>query len=228
MKLILIFIVSCLVAPLSFSQSQGFLSNLYKEYLKSAIYIEKGEYSSALEELKKVRAKEPRSSHVLIKMALVLIRLDKMEEVEEVLKEAKENDPGNLNVSLLLMFAYSHDKKNEEFEKEYGEFLEKAHVAKPEDIGISEYLAQFYFYRDKLPEAIELYETILLAKPEHIKAIFWLGFLYEEAGKSEDAIKLWKKGLEADSSYAPILNALGYVYAEKGVNLEEAEEMIKK
>ncbi len=112
--------------------------------------------------------------------------------------------------------------------KSYEDFLQKARQKKPEDVTISSYLAQFYFYQQRLNDAIALYEKILANDPENLEAFFWLGYLYYEVDQKEKAIETWKEGLSLDSSYAPLLNALGYTYAVKGIKLDEAKAMIEK
>ncbi len=228
MRFFLIFIILCLIAPLSFPQSQRSLSNLYSNYLKGLLYAEKGEYLKSLEELEQAKASDPQSIHIRLKIASVLIRLDRLDGAEAALKEAKEIDPENLDLSLALIFVYSYGKKNEDLETEYEAFLKKAHEKKPKDIGISEYLAQFYFYKKKPQEAIEVYEKILESNPDYVEALFWLGYLYEDCGQRSKALETWERGADIDSSFAPILNCLGYTYAEEGIKLDLAEEMVGK
>ncbi len=228
MRFFLILIISCFITPLSFSQSQRPLTALYSHYLKGLVYVEKGEYLQGLKELEKAKAQDPKSAHIRLKIASVLIRLNRLEQAEIVLKEAKAIDSDNLDISLALILVYSYGEKNEELEKEYEEFLSKAHEKKPEDIGISEYLAQFYFYKKRPQEAIKAYEKILEINPEYVEAFFWLGFLYDECGQHEKALKTWERGRDIDPSFAPILNCLGYAYAQAGINLDEALGMVKK
>ena len=228
MKLFLILIIFCSIAFLSFPQSQKSLTNLYNSYLKGLFYLEKGDYEAALSELNKAKVKDPKSTHIRLKIATVLIRLDRIDEALEVLNQAKKADPNNLDIPLALIFVYSYTQNDEALEKEYEEFLRKAHQIKPKDVGISEYLAQFYFYKKKPYEAIKIYENILKENINYVDAIFWLGYLYEEVGRRKDAIEVWEKGLQIDPSHALILNSLGYVYAEEGLKLNLAEEMIKR
>jgi tetratricopeptide (TPR) repeat protein len=119
-------------------------------------------------------------------------------------------------------------KKDKELEEEYEEFLEKVHRLRPQDLKASEYLAQYYFYKNRPQEAIKLYETIVEKKPDYLEGLFWLGYLYEEVGERDKAIKMWKKALKIEPNHAPTLNSLGYIYAEEGINLDEAEKMVKK
>ena len=228
MRFFLIFIILSLITPLSFPQSQRSLTNLYSNYLKGLLHAEKGEYLLGLEELEKAKLRDPQSTHIRLKIASVLIRLERFDEAEAVLKEAKTIDPDNLDISLALIFVYSYSDKNNALEGEYEDFLKKAHDKKPKNIGISEYLAQFYFYKKRPQEAIKVYEKILETNPDYVEALFWLGYLYEEHGQRSKALETWERGAEVDPSFAPILNCLGYTYAEEGVNLDKAEEMIKK
>ncbi len=225
---LIFFIFFLIITPVSFSQNQKLNKDLYSSYLKGLLYIERGDYLQGLEELGKAKAKDPKSIHIRLRMATVLIRLDRIDEAEAVLKEAKEIDSDNLDVSLALIFVYSYAEKDKELEEEYEVFLQKAHELKPKDIGISEYLAQFYFYKKKPKEAIAIYERILEVNPNYVEALFWLGYLYEESGAHTKAIDTWKRGLKIDSDFAPILNSLGYTYAQGGVNLKEAEGMIQR
>ena len=228
MRFFLLLIIFCLFTPLSFPKSQGYIANLYGSYLKGLLYIENGEYEKGVGELEKVKDRDPQSIQVRVKLATALIRLEKTDEAIVLLKEAKEIDPQNLDVSLALIFVYSYLRDDAQLEEEYEHFLKKAHELKPKDIGISEYLAQFYFYKKNPQEAIKIYEKILQTNPDYISALFWLGYLYDDVGQRQAAIRTWKKGLEIDSSYAPILNSLGYIYAQEGVKLNEAEAMLKK
>lgn len=228
MRFFLIFVILCLITPLSFSQSQRSTVRLYNNYLKGLLYAEKGEYLKSLEELKRAKASDPLSIHIRLKIASVLIRLDRFDEAEAILREAKKIDPDNLDLSLALIFVYSYSANNDDLEAEYEDFLNKAHQAKPKDIGISEYLAQFYFYKKRPEEAIKVYENILESNPDYIEALFWLGNLYEERGQRSKALEVWEKGLKLEPDSAPLLNCLGYTYAQDGVKLDLAEEMIKK
>lgn len=228
MRLALLFIISCLILPVSFAQSQKSLTNIYSNYLKGNYHIFYGEYLAALDNLEKVKNKDLKSIHVRLKIAAVLIRLEKFDEAEKVLLEAKKIDPESLDVSLSLIFVYSYAQKDQELEFEYEDFLKKAHIMKPKDISISEFLAQFYFYKKRPQEAINVYLKVLEHRQDYVDAYFWLGFLYEKENLQDKAIEIWEQGLKIDANYAPILNSLGYTYAVMGINLERAEEMIKK
>ena len=228
MRFFLIFVITCFVAPLSFAQSQRSTVSLYDNYLKGLLYAEKGEYLKSLEELERAKTIDPQSIHIRLKIASVLVHLDRFDEAKTLLKEAKMIDPNNLDISLALIFVYSYSENNDDLEIEYEDFLNKAHGAKPKDVSISEYLAQFYFYKKRPQEAIKVYEKILENNPDYVEALFWLGNLYEDCGQRSKALEKWEKGIKLEPTSAPILNCLGYTYAQEGVKLDLAEEMVKK
>ncbi len=213
--------------PSSFPRNHN-SSELYSHYLKGLLAVEREDYDLALRELRKAKNKDPYSVQVSLKEATVLVRTSKLKEAEVVLKKTRADNPNNLDVYLALVLVYSYAQDDQKLEQSYEQFLQKAHELKPKDIGVSEYLAQFYFYKKKPQEAIEIYEKILKSNPEYIEALFWLGYFYEQTGREEEAIGSWQQALVKDPLCAPVLNSLGYVYAEKGVNLEEAEVMVKK
>lgn len=211
-----------------FALNKEAVTNLYSSYLKGIFYADNEDYQAALKEFHKVKKIDPQSIHIRLKIATFFIRLGEIDKAEKELKEAKSIAPDNFDVSLSLIFLYSYTHKDKELEIEYENFLKSAVEFKPEDLKISEYLAQFYFYKKDIPRAIEIYEKILEKDPAYVEGIFWLGYFYEETANRDKAIELWKRGLAINSLHAPILNSLGYIYAEQGVHLDEAEDMIKK
>ena len=218
--------VTCQFIPSVYSQSEKALASLYSNYLKGLVAAEKGDFSLSLEQLEKVKEKDPDSVHINLKLATILIRLGKVDQAQELLKAAKKDHPDNLDVSLALIFVYSYAQDDVALESEYETFLRNAHKAKPKNVGISEYLAQFYFYKKKPKEAIEVYEKIITINPKYVPAMFWLGYLYQDVGRPTEALSIWHKGLEMEPTYAPILNSLGYTYAQANIKLDDAEKMV--
>lgn len=228
MKLFIAFITLCVCSSAVFAKNDKFVANLYGNYLKGLFSVEEGDYEEGVKYFRKVQKADPHSIHPRLKIAMLLIRLGKIEEAEQELKEAKKIDPDNFDVSLALIFLYSYANREKELEGEYENFLKSAVKLKPEDKKIAEYLAQYYLYKKNFKEAITIYEAILSKDTEYIEGIFWLGYLYEEIGERKDAVAIWKKGLSIAPAHSLILNSLGYVYAEEGINLDEAEQMIKQ
>lgn len=208
------------------AQSEKALTNLYSEYLKGLIAGERGDYSRSLKELEKVKAKDPDSVHINLKIATIFIRQGEIDKAKELLQKTKKEHPDDLDISLALIFVYSYAQDDKALEDEYETFLKNAHKAKPKNLSISEYLAQFYFYKKRPKQAIEIYEKILAVNPNYVSAMFWLGYLYQEVGRPTEALSIWHKGLEMEPDYPPILNSLGYTYAYSGIKLDDAETMV--
>jgi tetratricopeptide (TPR) repeat protein len=201
---------------------------VYSHYLKGMLFLENEDYKKALSELRQVKSSDQDSIYLRLKIASILVRLDKLSEAEKELQEAKKIEPDNFDVSLALIFIYSYDHKDQDLEREYEVFLKKASQFKPEDNKIANYLAQFYFYKKRYQEAIDVYNQIVARNPKDVESLFWIGYIYDETGKPQDAVNIWQKTLVIDPNYAPSLNSLGYVYAQDGVKLDEAQRMVQK
>ena len=228
MRIITLFIIYCLILGSSFADSKRSIQGLYSSYLKGLFQAESGLYDESLAYLEEARKRNAESSHIRLKIASILIRQGEIKKAEKELLIAKDIDPQGIDASLALIFLYSYTQRDEDLEIEYEDFLKRSYQNKPEDLRVSEYLAQFYFYKDRIPESLEIYKKIVSDNPDYVDAIFWLGYLYEEVGKVSEAVSIWEKGLAVEPDNAPILNSLGYTYAEQGQNLDTAEEMIKK
>jgi len=201
---------------------------LYTHYLRAAFYAACNDIKPALTEFNTVKRVDKDSVQVRLRSAALLLKNGDVNKARVQLNEARKYDPNNIDVSLSLIFLYSYLQDDAALEAEYGGFLEQAYNLKPENIKIAEYLGQFYFYQNRVNDAIKVYEAITEVNPEYVEGMFWLGYLYAESGDKDNAIAIWMKVLEREKDHAPTLNSLGYVYAEGGIKLDEAETMIKR
>lgn len=204
------------------------LSSTSSHYLRSLLHFKDGNYQGAYDELGVVKVLDPYSGYLHLKAAFLLLKLGKDAEAEKEFKKAKELSPDNLDISIALIFFYASKEMGKELESEYQYFLEKVHQLRPQNVRISEYLGQFYFYKKMHKEAIKVYQAIIKQKPDFAEGYFWLGYFYEETGERKKAISMWKKTLTFDIKHADALNSLGYIYAEEGINLDEAEGLVKR
>ena len=76
-------------------------------------------------------------------------------------------------------------------------------------------------------EAIEVYNKFLELEPKNEIARYNLAALYDKEGAFEGAVKEFRYLIKSSPKCADALNYLGYMFAEKGINLNEAEELIK-
>ncbi len=92
------------------------------------------------------------------------------------------------------------------------------------------YLTNAYFYEEdnQWDLAIQALKAGLgkVERPQEI--YFRLAVLYEKQNNRPESIQQIKKVLELDPNNADAQNFLGYSYAEAGVNLDEAEKLIRE
>ncbi len=89
-------------------------------------------------------------------------------------------------------------------------------------------LANVYFLFENLEKAEELFLQVLENDSAHVNATYLLGAVYQTMDAFEKAEKTFRKVLSFQPTHADALNALGYLYAERGINLDEAEALIKR
>jgi tetratricopeptide (TPR) repeat protein len=64
--------------------------------------------------------------------------------------------------------------------------------------------------------------------PEDTRLHFRLGVIYDKWGRKDASIASMKDVLRLDPKHTNALNYLGYTYADMGVQLDEAERLIKE
>src|SRR5436309_12650696 len=90
------------------------------------------------------------------------------------------------------------------------------------------YLASLYRERKDLKSAIALLERVVARNPDNDRYRFTLGAAYDEAKDKTRTIEQMRRAVELNPKNAPALNYLGYTYAEMGVQLDEAERLIRR
>ena len=90
------------------------------------------------------------------------------------------------------------------------------------------YKGMSFSREEKFAEAVEYYLKILKAEPENIGVIFNLGAAYERIKDFDKSEEMFLGLLDIRPDHAMTLNYLGYMYADMGINLNQAEKMIKK
>jgi tetratricopeptide (TPR) repeat protein len=90
------------------------------------------------------------------------------------------------------------------------------------------YLSSLYEENKKLLSAEEILREGLLVAPQSTDLHYSLGVLYEKTNRFQESIQEMEFVLKTDPDNAEALNFIGYSFADRGINLEEAEKMIKK
>lgn len=68
----------------------------------------------------------------------------------------------------------------------------------------------------------------LKISPDDTELLFRSGVILDKKGDKEGSMSAMKRVIKLDPKHASALNYLGYTYAELGINLDEAEELIKR
>jgi tetratricopeptide (TPR) repeat protein len=96
-------------------------------------------------------------------------------------------------------------------------------AAAPATAALYEAAGQFYRRRQRWPEAIAIYETLLTAKPEAVNAHLSLGRVYvnslKDYDRGEKEVRLWLASRPPDAPAANVSNAhycLGVVHDQRG------------
>ena len=94
---------------------------------------------------------------------------------------------------------------------------------------------EFFLYLGSFYEQVEAYEKAekslkdgLDLDPKNSRLYFRLGVVYDKWGRKDDSIAAMRQVLRFDPADANALNYLGYTYADMGINLDEAEQLIRK
>jgi tetratricopeptide (TPR) repeat protein len=92
------------------------------------------------------------------------------------------------------------------------------------------YLTKSYFYEEdnQWDQAIQALKAGLAHVQRPAELHFRLAVIYEKQNKRSDSIEQVKKVLELEPNNPDAQNFLGYSYAEGGVNLDEAERLIRE
>lgn len=106
--------------------------------------------------------------------------------------------------------------------------LEAASSKRPESAELIMSTAGLYEQIGQYKKAVAILEEAYPRFEENEKMGFQLGALLDKAGDFDGSIKVMRKILAQNTNNAHALNHIGYSYAERGINLEEAESMLKK
>ena len=89
-------------------------------------------------------------------------------------------------------------------------------------------LAALYEEKTEYDKGIAVLEQARKAVPANTEVLYQLAMLLEKNGSHDKAMAYMEDLLKAEPDNAGALNFIGYSYAEKGINLDKAEEMVKK
>ena len=107
-------------------------------------------------------------------------------------------------------------------------FLREAIRQRPENPEFYLFLGTFYEELENFPEAEQALRQGIDIAPENARLYFRLGVVYDKWQHKSDSIAQMKRVIELDPDHTNALNYLGYTYAEMGIELDTAEQLIRR
>ena len=123
-----------------------------------------------------------------------------------------------------VAFVYQEQKKNAAAVS----FLKSSIEKDPDNPDFKYYLGTFYEELEDYENAALLIKQAIEIEPDNPRYYFRLGVVYDKWNKKEASMEAMRTVISLDPKHANALNYLGYTYADLGLNLDEAERLIKE
>ncbi len=189
------------------------------------LYVEQKKYNMATTILEGMIEGAPDSSN--LRFITGLTYYDEKKNNEKAIFHLKQVSPESRfyeNAAIRIAFAYQQQGKNDEAIK----FLKRVVKKVPDKVDLILLLCSFYEDLEQYKNAeTELLKGIDLS-PQSTKLHYRLGIIYDKWGKKDESIEKMRTVIKLDPEDANALNYLGYTLAEMGINLDEAEHLIKE
>ncbi len=106
--------------------------------------------------------------------------------------------------------------------------LKKALQKDPANTEFMLYVGYYYEEAEQYEMAEQYLLKVVQADPDSEQAHFRLGVIYDKMKRKEDSIASMQRVIEINGEHANALNYLGYTYADLGINLDEAESLVRR
>ena len=106
--------------------------------------------------------------------------------------------------------------------------LQKALRKDPENTEFLIYIGYYFEETEQYEEAERYLRQVVQKAPESEQAHFRLGVVYDKMNRKDESIAAMKRVIEINGEHANALNYLGYTYADLGINLDEAEALVRR
>jgi len=202
----------------------------YVRFLLALLYTSQKASKQAIKQYKQIIQLEPEgfkdSPFIFYNLGVIYLRTGKFDLALENFKKAIELRPQNAELHFVLGLAYLNIKN-------YLEALENFKLA----VQLSElkFISDISSLRKLLPDKSESKYVSsargwsnALAELSNGIYYFYLGVVYDKIGEEGKAAENFKKAIVLNPNNHSAYNYLGYMFAEQGINLDEAERLIKK
>lgn len=188
------------------------------------IYFQQGEYQSAADILEMLHAEYPDNYRITFYLASSLEALERQEEALELFLSIPESDDRFYDARVHAAFLYERRKEFKACE----DVLDGLILKYPEKAGLYRMRAALHQKQDDDQGALEIIKKALVQHPDDYKLRFALGVVYNDLGEIQESVTVMRGLLKENPDDAAVLNFIGYTYVEQGVQLDDAEKLLKR
>lgn len=188
------------------------------------LYIESGDYDKAIEEFRLILMGNPDDDRAKYYLALCYIESGRYDTAVSTLDSIPQYS--EFYDESLVQKAYIFEKQN--MLGRSMALMEEVYGREPNNEVIVNYLGSVYRKSGRNDDAVTLYKKFLESNPGSETIYYSLGVTYYLIDREQDSINTMTKLIELNPRHADALNFVGYSYAEQGVNLDQAESLIRK
>ena len=206
------------------------LSDLDREDLSireniGLLHLEKGRYEQAIQEFSLILASRPKDNKARLYLAMALQEKgDLKRATEEFLKvDPKTDEFHSASRSLLALFVKDGHRRRghdagrgaDREDRQERPSLPAEGGPSRREIGVCGTASRSWRLQGRWSR-------------QNVDLLYQLAMLYEKNGDNATAMRYMEDILKTEPDNAGALNFIGYSFAEKGINLDRAEELIKK
>jgi tetratricopeptide (TPR) repeat protein len=192
-------------------------------YLLAGLLARTGQADEAEKEFKSLIARFPGEVQAFCQLGGLYMARSQMEAAEKAVADAQAADANAVLPKALLAEIRFRQKKLEEAEK-----ITRGILAEhPTENDVRLLQAYILAAQKRLPEAAAELKVLLAADPENINWRYFLAGLDSERGDTAAAEQELSRILQKKPLHAPSANDLGYMWADRGINLVQAEKLIR-
>jgi len=188
------------------------------------LYIDKKKYDAAIIILEGMAKGAPENSDIHHIAGLAFYGKKDNDKAMMHFKKVKPNS--RFYQDAIVHVSYMYQEKGDV--KKAINHLKDAINKMPDDPELFYYLSTFYEDIEKFKDAETALKKAIEISPNEEKFLFRLGVVYDKWNRKEDSIKTMKAVIKLNAEHTNALNYLGYTYADLGINLDEAERLIKE
>lgn len=194
-------------------------------HLKLGImYLEDKEFAAALDEFNLILLSIPDSPVANYYAGLTYIEMAQYSQGREHLLKIMPESELYIDSIIRIGFSYKKEGKAEEAIN-YVKTKINEGIKSP---ALYRFTVALLQEAKKYDEAIEVANSGISNFADSIELYYQLAFVYDDMDNFDKAIEQMEKILKINPEHPDALNYIGYTWADRGVNLEEAEGMIKK